>query len=229
MHGEKHRSERGGWLRAAVLGANDGIISTASLMLGVVASGAPRAQVLVAAIAGIVAGAMSMAAGEYVSVGSQRDSEEADIDKEKREHAASAVSELEELTTIYVARGLSPALARQVAEEMSRNDALSAHIRDELGLTETELARPLQAALVSAGSFGSLAFLPVLALLLVPPAWWSTSIVSTSLVSLALLGGLGGSLGGASPVRAALRVLLAGGAGMALAALIGRLLGVSGL
>jgi VIT1/CCC1 family predicted Fe2+/Mn2+ transporter len=228
-HGQPHHSGRGGWLRAAVLGANDGVVSTASLLIGVVAAGATRSTVLIAGAASVVAGAASMAAGEYVSVGSQRDAEDSDIEQERREHALSASSELDELTSVYVARGLPQQLARQVAEELTKHDALGAHLRDELGLTVGKLARPIQAAVISAASFASLALVPIVALLGTPEAWWSTAIAIASLISLAALGALGGYLGGAPPWRAAFRVVLVSALSMALSAAVGRLLGVMAL
>jgi vacuolar iron transporter family protein len=228
-HAERHRSQRGGWLRAAVLGADDGIVSTASLMIGVAASNAERSAVLLAGVAGIVAGAMSMAAGEYVSVASQRDAEEADIEREKRELATSHAAELDELTHIYVERGLDHALARKVAEQLSAHDTLGAHLRDELGLAPDALANPLQAGLVSALSFASLAVVPVIALLVTPQPWWVPSMAGSAVLSLALLGSVGGRLGGAPAGRAALRVVMGGSFAMALSAAVGRMLGVAGL
>lgn len=228
-HGEIHLLGREGWLRAAVLGADDGIVSTASLMIGVAAASASNQSVLVAGVAGLVAGAMSMAAGEYVSVSSQRDAEEANIAVEKSELARNPEDELRELALIYEKRGLDPDLAKKVAEQLTRHNELEAHVRDELGLSEVSRARPLQAALVSAGSFALLAMLPVVALLLSPPRLRIPILAISALGSLGLLGALGGYLGGASKMRAALRVLLGGGLGMAISALIGRLLGVAGL
>lgn len=210
-----------------MLGANDGVVSTASLLIGVVASGASRNSVLIAGIAGIVAGATSMAAGEYVSVASQRDAENADIVQERHEHALSESSELDELTSVYVARGLTQGLARLVAEALTKHDALGAHLRDEIGLTEGARARPMQAALVSAVSFASLALAPIIALTVTPEAWWATSISICSLISLAALGALGGFLGGAPPARAATRVVLVSALSMALSAAVGHVLGVT--
>jgi VIT1/CCC1 family predicted Fe2+/Mn2+ transporter len=226
-HGESHRSERAGWLRAAVLGADDGVVSTASLMIGVAASSASKSAILIAGTAGLVAGAMSMAAGEYVSVGSQRDSEEADVRLEKRELKADPKGELRELQQIYRQRGLDPDLAMKVAEQLSRRDRLGAHLRDELGIVESSLARPLQAALVSAASFASLAIVPILTLLVVPASERIAGIAMTSLVSLAGLGALGGYVGGAPVPRAAVRVTIGGGVAMAITALIGHLLGIA--
>ena len=229
-HHERHRAERGGWLRAAVLGADDGVVSTASLMMGVVAAHAARPAVLLAGLAGVVAGALSMAAGEYVSVSSQRDAELADIEREKHELATDPAGELEELAGIYRRRGLDRELAQRVAEQLSKNKApLDAHLRDELGLHEDQRARPLQAALVSAASFASLGGLPILALLVAPDTLRAHAIVAVSLISLAVLGALGGWLGGAPMPRASLRVVLGGGAAMAATTLIGHLLGVAGV
>lgn len=224
---ELHRSGRAGWLRAAVLGSDDAIVSTASLMIGVAASSAPKAAILIAGIAGMVAGAMSMAVGEYVSVSSQRDAEEADIRLEKGELAAEPQAELQELTMIYVKRGLEPALALKVAEQLSAHDQLGTHVRDELGIDPAALARPLQAAWISATSFASFAAVPILALLIAPATQRIPMIAASSLLSLAVLGAFGGHLGGAPLGRAALRVTLGGALAMTVTALIGRLLGVS--
>jgi vacuolar iron transporter family protein len=231
-HNEGHRGNRGGWLRAAVLGADDGVVSTASLMIGVAAASAAasRQTVLVAGIAGLVAGALSMAAGEYVSVSSQRDAEEADIAKETEELASDPKGELEELAGIYRKRGLDPELARKVAEQLSAaGQRLATHVRDELGLEPEKLARPFQAALVSAASFAGLALLPVLALLVAPAGLRIPAIAAISLMSLGALGAIGGHLGGAPMLPASLRVVLGGGAAMATTALIGHLLGVAGI
>ncbi len=225
-HGEAHRSGRAGWLRAAVLGADDGGVSTASLMIGVAASSASKGAVLIAGIAGLVAGAMSMAAGEYVSVGSQRDSEEADRRLEERELRADPKGELRELQQIYRARGLDADLAKKVAEQLSSRDRLGAHLRDELGIVESSLARPVQAALVSGASFASFAIVPILSLLVAPASVRIAAIATTSLMSLGALGALGGHLGGAPMPKAALRVTIGGGVAMAITALIGHLLGV---
>jgi vacuolar iron transporter family protein len=226
---QQHRSGRAGWLRAAVLGADDGIVSTASLMLGVAAAAASRSAILVAGLAGLAAGAMSMAAGEYVSVSSQRDAERADITRERHEQQADPDLELAELTDIYVRRGLDAHLAGTVAATLMRADPLGAHLRDELGLSEQTGARPVQAALVSAASFAGGAALPLLALLLAPPAGRIAVIAASALGLLALLGAVGGRLGGAPAGRAALRVTLGGGLAMAATALIGRLVGAAGL
>lgn len=213
-----------------MLGADDGIVSTASLMIGVAAASASKDATLVAGIAGLVAGALSMGAGEYVSVSSQRDAEQADIRREHHELASDPRGELEELAGIYRKRGLDAELAMKVAEQLSaKADRLAVHMREELGLDEDSLARPVQAALVSAGSFAALALLPVVALLVAPASLRIAAIAIISLVSLGVLGALGGRLGGAPPGRAALRVLLGGGAAMAATALIGRLLGVAGI
>ena len=224
-HGEGHAGGREGWLRAAVLGADDGIVSTASLMIGVAASEASRGAVLVAGVAGVVAGALSMAAGEYVSVSSQLDAQESDIDLEQQELEENPVGELRELAMIYEKRGLDANLARQVAEQLSAHNRLDAHLRDELGLHETSRARPLQAALTSAASFASLALVPITALLLAPPAHRILSIALSALVSLGVMGALGGHFAHASRGRAALRVLVGGGLAMGVSALVGRLFG----
>jgi len=226
--GEVHRSQRVGWLRAAVLGANDAIVSTASLMIGVAASSAERNAILISGVAGLVAGAMSMAVGEFVSVSSQRDAERADIELEQRQLERHPHDELEELTSIYMQRGLDPELARRVAEQLSARDRLGAHLRDELGIDQQALARPLQAAWISALSFGSFATLPVLALLAAPTASLRMpAIAGLSLLSLGALGALGARLGGAPMARAALRVCLGGALAMAASAAIGEILGIS--
>ncbi len=224
-HSEQHRTERIGWLRAAVLGANDGIVSTASLIVGVAAAATGRANVLVAGIAGLVAGAMSMAAGEYVSVSSQADTERADLARETSELAASPEAELDELQGIYVERGLAPALARQVAEQLSAHDALAAHARDELGISAVHAARPVQAALASAATFAVGAALPLIAAAVVPVARIIPFVSATSLLFLAALGGLAARAGGANALRGAVRVTFWGALAMALTALIGRLFG----
>ena len=228
-HHERHLGGRGGWLRAAVLGADDGVVSTASLMMGVAAASDSRQATLVAGVAGLVAGALSMAAGEYVSVSSQRDAEQADIHREKLELSANPSAELEELATIYRERGLDAALAAQVAEQLSAHDRLAVHMREELGLHEATLARPIQAAMVSAGGFASLAMLPIVALLVAPPSLRLAAIAIVSLVGLGALGAVGAHLGGARKVRAALRVVVGGVAAMAVTAVIGRLLGAAGV
>jgi len=226
-HPERHRSERIGWLRAAVLGANDGIVSTASLIVGVAAAEATRANVLVAGVAGLVAGAMSMAAGEYVSVSSQADTENADLARERTELAANPAFELDELQTIYTDRGLDPALARQVAEQLMAHDALGAHARDELGISAVHAARPVQAALASAGTFAVGAALPLVAAVAAPTPRVIVVVASTSLVFLALLGGIAARAGGASVTRGAVRVTFWGAFALALTALIGRLFGTT--
>ncbi len=226
-HRENHRSARAGWLRAAVLGSDDAIVSTASLMIGVAASSAPERSILIAGVAGLVAGAMSMAAGEFVSVSSQRDAEQADIDQEKRELSEEPRAELRELATIYERRGLDRTLAMKVAEQLSKHDRLGAHMRDELGIDRAALARPLQAAWVSAASFATFALIPILALLAAPVALRLPVIALASLVSLGSLGAFGGYLGGAPILRAAVRVTLGGALAMAVTAAIGRLFGTA--
>ena len=222
-----HRSGRTGWLRAAVLGSDDAIVSTASLMIGVAASSAPMGTILIAGVAGLVAGSMSMAVGEYVSVSSQRDAEKADVEREKRELAGQPQAELQELATIYVKRGLEKDLAMKVAEQLSARDRLGAHMRDELGIDQSALSRPMQAAWISAASFAIFAVVPIAGLLLSPAALRIPLIAALSLVSLAALGAFGGYLGGAPMARASLRVTLGGALAMAVTALIGRILGVS--
>ncbi len=226
---EAHLTGRGGWLRAAVLGANDGIVSTSSLVIGVASASVPRGSVVVAGIAGLVAGALSMAAGEYVSVSSQRDVEQADIEIERRQLQENPDVELAELIDIYVQRGLDRELAKKVAEQLSATDRLQAHLRDELGLHEANRARPFQAAMVSAGSFGSLAVFPILGFAVAPPTWRVAVVAVVSLAALAAMGALGAALGGAPRVRGALRVLAGGGVAMAASAVIGRALGFAGL
>ena len=225
-HGERHRTSRIGWLRAAVLGANDGVVSTASLVVGVAASGAPRASVFVAGVAGLVAGALAMAAGEYVSVSSQADTEEADRTRERQELATSPAAEEDELTGIYVERGLDSELARTVARQLMARDALQAHLRDELGLTEELAARPLQAALASALTFAVGAAVPVLTAWLVPANVLVWATVAVSLVALAVLGSLAGRVGGASALIGATRVVFWGALAMAITAAVGQLFGV---
>ncbi len=225
-HIETHRTDRVGWLRAAVLGANDGIISIAGLLVGVAATGASTTAVLGSGVAGIVAGAMSMAAGEYVSVQSQADTERADIAKETRELADEPEHELQELTHIYVKRGLSPELALQVATQLTAHDALGAHKRDELGITEALRARPLQAALASAGAFTVGALLPITAVLFAPDGRIQLMIFSVTLAALLGSGALAAWAGGAPKLRGALRVGFWGVMAMAAAALIGRLFDV---
>ena len=226
-HAEHHRSERAGWLRAAVLGANDGIVSIAGLVVGVAASGAGQDSVLMSGIAGMVAGAMSMAAGEYVSVQSQADTEHADLAKEKRELVEDPESELFELTGIYVRRGLQPGLARQVAEQLTAHDALGSHARDELGITDTLRARPVQAALASAAAFAAGSLLPLGAVLLSPPARIEAITIAATLLGLGVSGALAAWAGGAAPARGAGRVVFWGALAMAAASMIGRLFHVS--
>ncbi len=227
-HPEVHRSDRVGWLRAAVLGANDGIVSVAGLVVGIAASGASASTILATGIAGTVAGAMSMAAGEYVSVQSQADTELADLAVEKRELHEDPHSELEELAAIYRYRGLTPALAHEVATQLTAHDALGAHARDELGITEELRARPMQAALASAGAFVSGAALPVLTALLAPHAIVGQATTVVTLLGLCLTGTLAAHAGGASRLRGALRVTFWGAIAMAAAALVGQLFNVAG-
>lgn len=224
-HLEGHRTEHIGWLRAAVLGANDGIVSTASLVVGVAASQASHSAVTVAGVAGLIAGAMSMAAGEYVSVGSQADTERADLERERGELAAGGTAEVEELSAIYVQRGLEPVLAREVAEQLMAHDALAAHARDELGISAAFSARPLQAALTSAASFAVGAGLPLLVLYLAPSNRLVPFVAGTSLVFLALLGGLAARVGGARVWIGTARVVFWGALAMGLTAAVGTLFG----
>jgi VIT1/CCC1 family predicted Fe2+/Mn2+ transporter len=218
-----------GWLRAAVLGANDGTISVASLVVGVAAAGAPQGSILLTGVAGLVAGAMSMAAGEYVSVQSQADTEEADIKIEKRGLEIEPERELAELTSIYVNRGLDQPLARIVAERLMSRDALGAHARDELGITETLRARPIQAAFASAISFVAGAIIPIAAALLAPSAWVAEVSAATALVTLVILGGTAAYAGGASIARGAMRVAFWGALAMGLTAGVGRFFGTGNL
>ena len=224
-HRERHRTERIGWLRAAVMGANDGIVSTASLILGVAAAHATSHDILIAGVAGLVAGAMSMAAGEYVSVSSQADTEQADLARERQELATDPATELAELTAIYVKRGLDPSLAKQVAENLTAHGALAAHSRDELGTSELLVARPVQAALASAGTFAVGAALPLLAVVVAPEAYLITLVAGASLIFLAILGGLAAFVGGASATRGAIRVTFWGALAMAITAGVGALFG----
>jgi len=224
---EIHFTQRIGWLRAAVLGANDGIVSTASLIVGVAAADAPRSGVLIAGMAGLVAGAMSMAAGEYVSVSSQADTERADLERERLELAAEPELEHAELASIYERRGLERASAEEVARQLMAHDALSAHARDELGLTETHSARPIQAAVASAGSFAAGAALPLGATFLAPAAMVVPLVAGASLLLLALLGGLAAQAGGANALRGATRVAFWGALAMALTAGVGRVFGIA--
>ncbi|TAL40098.1 MAG: VIT family protein [Alphaproteobacteria bacterium] len=224
-HSERHMVSRIGWLRAAVLGANDGIISTASLMVGVAASAASRGDVMVAGIAGLVAGAMSMAAGEYVSVSSQADTENADLAREKAELASQPELEHRELTQIYVKRGLEPELARQVATQLMAKDALGAHAWDELGISEMTTARPVQAALTSAVTFSVGAVMPLLVVIAAPQALLAPLVSAASLALLAVLGALGAKAGGAGVVKAMVRVTFWGALAMGLTAGVGMLVG----
>ena len=226
-HIERHRTAHIGWLRASVLGANDGLISTASLVVGVAASGAPRSAVLIAGVAGLVAGAMSMAAGEYVSVSSQADTEGADLARERRELASDDVAERAELAAIYVDRGLTPLLAAQVAEQLMAKDALAAHARDELGHSDATAARPLQAALASAVTFAVGALLPVVVSAVVPQALLARLVTASALVLLAVLGAVAARVGGAVMWRGALRVIFWGALAMGVSALVGRLFGAT--
>jgi vacuolar iron transporter family protein len=225
LHAEVHSVGRIGWLRAAVLGANDGIVSTASLIIGVAAAAAGTGEVLVAGMAGLVAGAMSMAAGEYVSVSSQSDTEKADLTRERNELAQQPEAEHAELAAIYVARGLDHALADKVASQLAAHDALSAHARDELGISEITTARPVQAALTSAATFAVGAALPLAMVLLVPGSWLVPAVAGASLAFLALLGAVGARAGGAGIVIPTLRVTFWGALAMGLTAGIGAVFG----
>jgi VIT1/CCC1 family predicted Fe2+/Mn2+ transporter len=227
-HREWHRTRRIGWLRAAVLGANDGIVSTASLMIGVAAAHVGRSELLVAGVAGLVAGAMSMAAGEYVSVSSQADTEHADLQRERTELKTQPEHEHRELAAIYVKRGLTSKLAVQVARQLMARNALGAHARDELGITETMRARPVQAAFASAGSFTVGASLPLLAALAAPAAWLVAVVAGSSLIVLGLLGILSARAGGAPALRASTRVVFWGALAMGLTAGVGTLFGGAG-
>ena len=224
-HIERHHTAKIGWLRAAVLGANDGLISTASLVVGVAASGTGRGAVLIAGVAGLVAGAMSMAAGEYVSVSSQADTESADLARERVELATAPEAEKAELAGIYVGRGLTPALARQVADQLMAHDALGAHARDELGLSEVTVARPIQAAMASAVAFSAGATLPVVVAAMAPAAWLARLVTASALVMLTVLGAVAARVGGAPMGRGALRVAFWGALAMGASAAVGRLFG----
>jgi len=226
-HRERHRTDRIGWLRAAVLGANDGIVSTASLVLGVAAANAARAEVLIAGVAGLVAGAMSMAAGEYVSVQSQADTEAADLARERRELAADVDAEHRELSGIYVQRGLEPDLADEVAAQLMAHDAIGAHARDELGISETLTARPVQAALASAASFTAGAAPPLLVVLMAPRGALALSVAVSSLLFLGVLGAVAARTGGASTTAGAWRVMFWGALAMAVTAGVGALFGTA--
>jgi vacuolar iron transporter family protein len=224
-HTERHRSDRIGWLRASVMGANDGIVSTASLVLGVAGAGAGHAEVMVAGVAGLVAGAMSMAAGEYVSVSSQSDTEAADLARERIELATHDTHERAELAAIYVERGLEPALAKQVADQLMAHDALGAHARDELGIVAQQQARPIQAALASAAAFSVGAAMPLLAAVLTPAERLAPVVTVGSLACLAILGWIAARAGGANGPKGALRVTFWGALAMALTWGVGRLFG----
>jgi VIT1/CCC1 family predicted Fe2+/Mn2+ transporter len=227
VHLERHRSGRSGWLRAAVLGADDGILSTASLMIGVTASGAARNGVLTAGTAGLTAGALAMAIGEYVSVSSQADTEAADLRRETDELAADPASELAELTRIYTRRGLSPALAAQVAAELTKGDSLAAHRRDELGQTDASLARPNQAAVASAAAFATGAMVPLVAAVVAPAGARAAVIAAAALVALIALGAAGAAAGGARLGRGALRVAIGGAIAMTITYGVGHLFGAA--
>jgi len=225
QHDETHFVTRAGWLRAAVMGANDGIVSTASIIIGVAAAGTGQTEILLAGLAGLIAGAMSMAAGEYVSVSSQSDSENADLERERNELEANPKAELDELATIYEMRGLTPELALDVATQLTAHDALEAHARDELGITDLSKARPVQAALTSAATFTSGGVLPLLAVIYAPlgSLIWITTVIS--IVVLGVLGLLSAKAGGAPVVRAIARVTLWGAAAMGATAIVGRIFG----
>lgn len=227
IHPEQHRTQRIGWLRAAVLGANDGIVSTASLLVGVAAADTSRANILIAGVAGLVAGAMSMAAGEYISVSSQSDTEKADLGRETRELAQMPERELAELQGIYVKRGLDPGLALQVAQQLTAHDALAAHARDELGIIEIHVARPTQAALASAATFTAGAAAPLLVAAIVPIALLIPFVAGSSLVVLGVLGALAAGAGGAPPIRGSVRVMFWSTLAMGLTALVGKVFGAN--
>lgn len=226
-HAERHRSHRIGWLRAAVLGANDGIVSTASLIVGIAASNATHENILLTGVAGLVAGAMSMAAGEYVSVSSQADTERADLERERKELAENEQHEIHELQAIYVSRGLDPVLAEQVAEQLMRHDALGAHARDELGISDNGAAKPIQAALTSALTFAIGAVLPLSLVMLVPVKELIVLVSASSLAFLALLGVLAAYTGGSSIIKSAVRVTFWGALAMGLTAGVGFLFGTT--
>lgn len=226
-HRERHRTDRIGWLRAAVLGANDGIVSTASLVVGVAAAHSTPSDILVAGVAGLVAGAMSMAAGEYVSVSSQSDTEKADLDRERKELATEDESERNELAAIYASRGVEPSLARQVADQLMAHDALAAHARDELGISDLTTARPVQAAFASAGTFAVGAAMPLITALVTPRTALIPVVIVTSILFLALLGGFGAYAGGAPVGKAAFRVTFWGALAMGLTAGVGALFGAA--
>lgn len=227
LHSEQHSMHHVGWLRAAVLGANDGIVSTASLILGVAAATGGLKEIIIAGVAGIVAGSMSMAAGEYVSVSSQSDTEKSDLERERRELVETPEAELEELTNIYVSRGLTRELAREVAVQMTAHDALKAHARDELGITEFSEARPVQAAFTSALTFATGAALPLLTAILAPDQYRILLVAIASLLFLGLLGAVGAKIGGANIIKATARVMFWGALAMILTAGVGYLFGVT--
>lgn len=224
---EPHKSHRGNWLRAGVLGVNDGVVSVSGLMLGVLAAHASNSVIITTGIAGLSAGALSMAVGEYVSVHSQRDSEQADLEIERRSLASNPKGELDELTHIYVHRGLDPELARKVAEQLHAHDAEAAHLRDELGIDKDNFVNPLQASLASALSFSLGAAVPIMAALVFPHSLGALGIVLLSFIALGVSGAIGAMLGGGHRLRAALRVLIGGAAAMAITATIGHLVGTS--
>lgn len=226
-HIERHHTQRIGWLRAAVLGANDGIISTSSLVVGVAAAHASAHNVLIAGVAGLVAGAMSMATGEYVSVSSQADSEQADLDREQEELRTGPQAEQQEMADLYVGRGLVPALAAQVAQQLMAHDALGTHAREELGISETLAANPIQAALASAASFTVGAALPLATILLAPPAGLVWTVSATALLFLAVLGVLAAYVGGSGMLRAAVRVTFWGALALGLTAVVGHFFNVT--
>jgi vacuolar iron transporter family protein len=226
-HIETHRAHRIGWLRASVLGANDGVVSVASLVVGVAASGAAQQTILLTGIAGLVAGAMSMAAGEYVSVQSQADTEDADLHRERAELAADPAHELDELAAIYQSRGLDESMAYQVADKLMQVDPIAAHARDELGITDNLRAKPLQAAVASAGAFSLGAVFPIAAVLLAPAAWVSQAATATTLLVLAVLGAMAAYAGGAPMLKGAVRVIFWGAMAMAVTAGVGRLFGAN--
>ena len=227
LHTERHLIDRVGWLRAAVLGANDGIISTASLMVGVATAASSSSEVLLTGIAGLVAGSMSMAAGEYVSVNLQADTERADLGRERQKWESDRDAEAQELATIYISRGVEPGLARQVAEQLMAKDALGAHARDELGISEAISANPIQAALTSAATFAAGAALPILAALVAPRAALVPLVFGASLVVLALLGAIGAKAGGADVLKPTVRVAFWGALAMGVTAAIGSVIGRS--
>lgn len=226
-HSETHRSQHIGWLRAAVLGANDGIVSTASLLVGIASAGASHQTIVLTGVAGLVSGAMSMAAGEYISVSSQADTEQADLAREQEELTTQPAYELDELTSIYMRRGLTPALAVQVAQQLTAHDALGAHARDELGINEVMNARPVQAAVASAGSFAVGAVLPLLAVWFMPSAKVVLGVSIISLLCLGLLGGIAAKIGGANVYKGIWRVAFWGVLAMLATAAVGRLFGVA--